>query len=416
MKVERNIEYKNGVLHLDGYSLMEIANTYKTPLYVYSAAKLKENYKSYEDAFSSINNIICYAVKANYNGSILRFLANSGAGADVVSGGELYMALRAGIKPEKIVFSGVGKTEEEIRQAVQKNICLINIESSQELKKVSEVAEEENKKVNVSFRINPDIDPKTHPKIATGLKESKFGIPIHRALNIYEEASEMKYINVKGVHMHIGSQITDTRPFKTAIESAVNFADKLEEKGISIKYIDIGGGLGIAYENIDVPSPYDIFSVCKDFFHNRSQTLILEPGRSIVGNAGYLLTKINYIKEGTDKKFVIVDAGLNDLIRPAMYDSYHKIIPVRDVGEKMVADVVGPVCETSDFIAENRLIEGVKRGNILAICDCGAYGFSMSSNYNSRLKCPEILIDKDGPRVVRRREEYEDLIRTENGN
>jgi len=409
-----NLEYKNGVLHLDGYSLMEIAKEYETPLYVYSADKLKRNFSQYDDAFNIGEKIICYAVKANYNGAIIKLLASMGAGADVVSGGELYMALRAGIKPEKIVFSGVSKTKEEIRQAIKENICLINIESEQELEVVTKIAKEEKIAANVSFRINPDIDPKTHPKIATGLKESKFGIPVNRALSVYETAAGMEYINVRGVHLHIGSQITERGPFRLAGESSVNFVDQLQDRGISVEYIDIGGGLGIAYENIEVPSPYDIVDVVKDFFNNRSHKLILEPGRSLIGNAGYLLTKINYIKEGADKKFVIIDAGLNDLVRPAMYGAYHEIMPVVESGEEMVADVVGPVCESGDLMASKRKLKGIKKENILAICDTGAYGFSMSSNYNSRLRPAEVLIDENGPNLIRRRENYEDLIATEN--
>lgn len=412
-KVKNNLEYKDGVLHLDGCNLVEIAGEYKTPLYVYSANRLIENYRQYEDAFSSMNHIICYAIKANYSSSIIKLLSSMGAGADVVSGGELYMALRAGIKPEKIVFSGVGKTCEEIRQAINTDICFINIESEQEFKVVREVAAREDRTANVSFRINPDIDSKSHPKIATGLKESKFGMPVKKAVELYKQASKIAHLNVRGMHLHIGSQITDTEPFRLAAESAVNFVTELEKAGIKLEYIDIGGGLGIDYGNIKVPSPYDIADAVREFFVGRSETLIIEPGRSLVGNAGYLLTRINYIKERENKKFVVVDAGFNDLIRPAMYGAYHKIIPVKDSGVKMVADVVGPVCETSDCLAVNREVSGVRTGNVLAVCDSGAYGFSMSSNYNSRLRPPEVLIDETGPRLIRRRENFEDLIATE---
>jgi diaminopimelate decarboxylase len=408
-----NHEYNNGILHIDGYNLMEIISEHKTPLYVYSAERLTENYLRYKEAVKEIDNIICYAVKANNNSSILKLFASMDAGADVVSGYELLLALNAGIKPEKIVFSGVSKSVEEIRQAIKANICLINIESEQELEVVARVAAEEKITANVSFRINPDIDPKTHPKIATGLKKSKFGIPAANAFRIYEEANEMEYINVNGVHLHIGSQITDVGPFKLAAEAAIDFVENLKRMNIFVEYVDIGGGLGIAYENIEVPTPSDIVAEIGGLFTSRPQKLILEPGRSLVGNAGYLLTSINYIKKGADKNFIIVDAGFNDLLRPAMYESYHKIIPVRKDGQKMVADVVGPVCESGDFMALNREVEGVARGNVLAICDAGAYGFSMTSNYNSRPRSAEILIEKDGCRIIRRRENFGDLIATE---
>ena len=294
--MKSGLEYVNGILYLDGYSLDDIASGHGTPLYVYSGRKLRENFTAYRQAFNDRECMICYAVKANSNGAVIRLLAEMGAGADVVSGGELFRALRAGIKPENIVFSGVSKTKKEIRQALSAGIALINIESEQELDVISAVAGEEGAKADVSFRINPDIDPKTHPKIATGLKESKFGIHIDRALGIYERARDMENINVKGVHLHIGSQITDTSPFRLAGEAACGFAARLNEKGIKLDFIDIGGGLGIAYEDISIPAPSDIAGVLADIFKGRPEKLILEPGRSIVGNAGFLLTRINYIK------------------------------------------------------------------------------------------------------------------------
>ncbi|MFH1416498.1 MAG: diaminopimelate decarboxylase [Elusimicrobiota bacterium] len=407
------MEYKNGTLHLDGYNVMDIAREYGTPLYLYSANALKENYKRYEKAFSGIDHVICYAVKANSNSELLKILASMGAGADVVSGGELYLAMRAGIDPAKIVFSGVGKSRSEIEQAIDTGICFINIESEDELNAVGEIAAGKTDPVRISFRINPDIDAKTHPKISTGLKKSRFGIPAARMLEMYEKAAGMKNIEITGVHLHIGSQITDTGPFELAGEAAAGFVDSLDKKGIQIKYIDVGGGLGIPYENMDVPSPDDMFSVLEKYIIGRPQKLILEPGRSIVGNTGWLLTTINYIKKGAEKNFVIVDAGFNDFVRPAMYEAYHKIIPVETGGEKMVADIGGPVCESGDLMAADREVAGVKRGNVLAICDSGAYGFSMSSNYNSRLKPAEVVIDENGPRLIRRRETYEDLTTTE---
>lgn len=414
--IKNDLRYKDSVLYINGISLLDIASEYGTPLYVYSENKIKQNIKDYQTAFKDIEHIICYAVKANYNGYIIRLLASLGAGADVVSGGELYMAFAAGIEPNKIVFAGVGKTADEIRQAINRSICLINIESEQELEEVGKIAREEDKTAHIAFRINPDIDPKTHPKIATGLKENKFGIPADRVIELYEKASRMKYICIRGIHLHIGSQIMEVEPFKLAVESAVGFVDELESMDIEIKYIDIGGGLGIGYGNTRAPSPCNIAEVIKGYFSGRSQILIIEPGRSIVGNAGCLLTKVNYIKKGEVKNFIVVDAGLNDLIRPAMYGAYHEIIPVKYSEETMVADVVGPVCESGDFIATDRKVKGAYRGNILAVCDTGAYGFSMSSNYNSRPRLAEVIVDEKGPRLIRRRETYQDLIETESYN
>ncbi|MFC2061855.1 diaminopimelate decarboxylase [Elusimicrobiota bacterium] len=412
--IRNNLEYKDNILHLNGINLREVAGEFGTPLYVYDMKGIKENCINYQKAFDDIEHIICYAVKANYNGAIIKLLASMGTGADVVSGGELQMALRAGIDPSKIVFAGVGKTEDEIRLALENDICLINVESRQELEAVGRIAADMKKTAGIAFRVNPDIDPKTHPKIATGLKESKFGIPAGTALEVYEEASKMEYVEIRGIHLHIGSQITDMEPFRLAAESAVEFTDKLKEKGIKIKYIDIGGGLGIGYESREVPVPENIAECIRKFFAGREEILIMEPGRSIVGNAGYLLTKVNYVKEGDNKSFVVVDAGFNDLIRPAMYGAYHSILPVEDSDESIVADIVGPVCESGDVMAANRKIKGARQGNILAICDSGAYGFSMSSNYNSRLRPAEVIVSEEGVKLVRRREKFEDLIRTEN--
>jgi len=412
--IKNDLKYRNGTLFLNGFSLTDIVEEYGTPLYVYSARRIRENFTKYTDAFSFADSVICYAVKANYNGTILKILAALGAGADVVSGGELFMARRAGIPAEKIVFAGVGKTVDEIRYAVSEGVRMINIESSQELDAVECVANEEQKTANIAFRINPDIDPKTHPKIATGLKESKFGIPEDRAVELYRKAALMAYINIRGVHLHIGSQITEPKPFEMAAESAANFLRRLEnEIGMKLENVDIGGGLGISYEEQVPPTPLEIADILREYFVSTGHTLILEPGRSIVGNAGYLLTKINYIKKDTERNFVVVDAGFNDLIRPAMYGAYHHILPLNEAGETLRADVAGPICETGDIIASDREVKGAVKGNILAVCDAGAYGFAMSSNYNSRLKAAEVLVDEKGPEIIRRRENYEDLIKTE---
>ncbi len=398
---------------MDEVSLESLAREFSTPLYVYSARQIKNNFLEYMRAFEDMNVLICYALKANYNGHILKMISSMGGGADVVSGGELYMALRAGINPEKIVFAGVGKTRDEIKEAVNRGICFLNIESAQELEVIEEIASNSEKAARISFRINPDIDPQTHPSISTGLKENKFGIFPDEAMELYRRAAKMKNVEIKGVHVHVGSQITSSGPILEAAREACVFTDKLKSEGIEISYVDIGGGLGINYEGANPPSPAQLAEEIGRVFKGRKETLVLEPGRSIVGEAGVLLTEINYVKKVPGKNFVIVDAGFNDLVRPSMYGSYHRIIPVEKGGEKIVADVVGPVCESSDFLAESREVEGIKKGNILAVMEAGAYGFSMASNYNSRTRPAEVVIDDGRGTLIRRRETPEDLVDTE---
>ncbi|MGM0567864.1 MAG: diaminopimelate decarboxylase [Elusimicrobiota bacterium] len=402
-------EYKDGVLFFGGVNLKELAAEFSTPLYVYSADVIKNNFLSYVNAFKEMNSMICYAVKANYNSRILEMIASLGSGADVVSGGELFMALEAGIPPEKIVFAGVGKTRREIEYAVNSGICFINIESAQEFDTVAEVAQESGKTAGVSFRINPDIDPGTHPSISTGLKKNKFGVFPQEALSLYKKAAAMDNIDVKGVHVHVGSQITSTEPIRDAARHACSFADMLKKEGIKVTHIDIGGGLGINYREKEAPSPGDIASELYDIFKERSEVLVLEPGRSIVGNAGILLTEITYFKESSHKSFAVVDAGFNDLLRPAMYGSYHRIVPVEKSGQKKIVDVVGPVCESGDFLAKSREVEGLRKGNVLAVLDAGAYGFSMSSNYNARLRPAEVMLDSGSVSLIRKRETFDDL-------
>ncbi len=411
--MKNNIKYVDNRLCLENINLKDLALEYGTPLYVYSKDTLINNIRNYRKAFKDIAHLVCYAVKANYNGNILRILAGEGSGADVVSGGELYMAIRAGISPEKIVFAGVGKTEQEIKTAINNNIAMINVESEQELEQVNRVAIKTEKKARISLRINPNIDPKTHPKIATGLEDSKFGISGHDAVEVYKKAAGMDGIEIKGVHLHIGSQITDLSPFELSAGAAVNFADQLKEEGIELEYLDIGGGLGISYENQEIPRPRDMSATLQKYFKDRTEKLILEPGRSLIGNAGFLLTQINYVKKRKQKNFVVVDTGFNDFLRPALYGAYHEIRPVEKAGESLTADVVGPVCETGDYIALERKLEGVRQGNFLAVMDAGAYGFSMSSNYNSRPRPAEVLIEDGVPRLIRRREVYKDLTDTE---
>lgn len=408
-----DIYRENGDLYLDGVNLRELAEEEGTPLYVYGSKRLRNNYLVYKEAFSFSDNKICYAVKANYSTAILKELASLGAGADIVSGGELYLALRAGIKPENIVFAGVGKTDNEIREALKAKILMFNVESIQELEVLSSIAEEEGVEAPVALRVNPDIDPKSHPKISTGVKESKFGIPRAEALEVYRKAAKMPNIRVIGVHFHIGSQITDLSPFRLTAEASFNFAEELRKEGIPLKYVDIGGGLGIDYENTGVPTPSDIAGILKEYFDASPYKLILEPGRSIVGNAGYLITSITYLKKGKDKNFVIVDAGFNDILRPAMYGSYHEVLSLSEDGESLVADLVGPVCETGDVLASARKIEGVRRGNKLLICDAGAYGFSMASNYNSRPRPAEVMIKGGEAHLLRKRGSYSDFTEGE---
>ncbi|MDH5203679.1 MAG: diaminopimelate decarboxylase, partial [Nitrospirota bacterium] len=359
-------------------------------------------------------HIICFAIKANSNSSILRLFGKNGGGADIVSGGELYTALKAGIPAKKIVYAGVGKTEEEILFALKSKILMFIVESENELREIDRVAGIIKMKAPVALRINPDIDPETHPYIATGLKKHKFGIPIDDALENYRIASKLKNINVIGIHKHIGSQITKVSPFVDALKRILILMDKLIAYGVKIEYLDVGGGLGISYRNEEPPVPKDLAKNLIPLLKNRQVTLIMEPGRSIVGNAGILITKTLYLKEGEDRQFIIVDAGMNDLIRPSLYDAYHHIIPVtRRKRRKVFVDVVGPICESSDFLAKDREIEGVKQGEYFAVMGAGAYGFSMSSNYNSRPRPAEVMVKGRKHSLIRKRETYSDLIRND---
>ncbi|NLB35215.1 MAG: diaminopimelate decarboxylase [Elusimicrobia bacterium] len=411
--IRGDIYRQDGVLFLDGVSLEELAKEWDTPLYVYSARRLRENFLAYKEAFSFIETKICYAVKANNSLAILRELASLGAGADIVSGGELYLALKAGIKPEKIVFAGVGKTDQEIKEALLAGVFLFNVESIQELERINFLAGKIGEKARIAFRVNPDIDPISHPKISTGLKESKFGISKDLAIKAYKQAASMENIEIGGVHFHIGSQITNLGPFELTAEAAFSLAEELAKESIKLEYINIGGGLGIDYENTGVPKPVEISNIMKKYFQGTDYKLILEPGRSIVGNAGYLLSEIIYIKKQEEKNFVILDAGLNDLVRPAMYGSYHEILPLSEEGEELTSDIVGPICEAGDIFASDRKLAGIKRRNKVLICDAGAYGFSMASNYNARPRPAEVLIDGGKTSLIRKRETYADLMERE---
>ncbi len=406
--------YKDNCFYVEDVSVKEIARAIGTPCYIYSYSTLVESFKVLNESFSRIDPLICYSVKANSNLAVLKTFAKLGAGFDIVSGGELIRVLRVGGDPSKIVFSGVGKTEEEMEAAIDADILLFNVESIEELYALNGVAKGLKKKARVALRVNPDIDPKTHPYISTGLKKSKFGIEIDKAVEVYRKASTMEGLEVIGLDAHIGSQIFDLVPFMESVRKLVNLAEELRKEDINIKYIDIGGGLGIKYKKEDSPPHPKEYAdiITKEF--DRSYKLILEPGRSLVGNAGALLTRVLYSKKGTSKKFVIVDAAMNDLIRPAFYDSYHDILTAdNNSANDEIVDIVGPICESGDFFAKDRLLPGVKKDDLLVILSAGAYGFVMSSNYNTRPRVPEVMVKEEEFFIVRQRENYEDLMRGE---
>jgi diaminopimelate decarboxylase len=410
-----HFDYRNGVLHAEAVSLMELAETVGTPFYCYSTATLERHYRVFSEAFAGEKTLICYAMKANSNQSVLRTLARLGAGADVVSGGELKRALAAGIPPERIVFSGVGKTEAELRAALAADILCINVESEPELELLSHLASEQGKTARISVRVNPDVDAGSHAKISTGKSENKFGIPLTQARSVYARAAELPGIRVTGVDMHIGSQITDLNRMETAFRILAELVQALRADGHAISHVDFGGGLGIPYhadrEAPPLPSAYA--AMVKRVTHNLGCTLMFEPGRMIVGNAGILVARVIYVKQGEAKKFVIIDAAMNDLIRPTLYEAHHDILPVRAAPQgapQITADVVGPVCETGDYLALGRTMPEPKAGDLLAIMTAGAYGAVQSGSYNTRALVPEVLVKDDQYAVVRPRLEVDALI------
>ncbi|NPA40202.1 MAG: diaminopimelate decarboxylase [Thermodesulfobacteria bacterium] len=406
--------YHRGELYCEEVPIKKIVQEVGTPVYIYSSATIKRHFKVFDESFKDIPHLVCYSVKANSNLGVLALLRSLGAGADIVSAGELKRALKAGIDPKKIVFSGVGKTPEEIKLALEAGILMFNVESLAELDTLSQIASSMGKKAPFALRVNPNVDPMTHPYISTGLKQNKFGIPEEFVIPAYKKAAENPHLEPVGLDAHIGSQITSVTPFKDALKRLKVIWNELKSLGISLKYLDIGGGLGIIYENESPPMPEEYASAIIEEAKELEATLILEPGRVIVGNAGILVTKVLYLKENLDKKFVIVDAGMNDLIRPAFYQAYHKIVPVEENFEREeVVDVVGPICESGDFLAKQRPLPKVKQGDLLAVMSAGAYGFVMSSNYNSRPRPPEVLVDGDQFYIVRKRETIEDLYRLE---
>jgi diaminopimelate decarboxylase len=405
--------YRHSELCCERVSLRALAAEVGTPAYVYSKAALLEGYRAYDRAFAEVPHVVCYSIKANSNLGVLGVLARAGAGADIVSGGELFRALRAGVPAKKIVFSSVGKTRDEMRAALEAGILLFNVESLSELRKLDAVARELGVRAPVALRVNPDVDPQTHPYIATGLRASKFGIPHAQALEAYAEAAGLKGVEVVGVDMHIGSQLTKVAPFADAVARIAALVKTLRERSIEVRLVDVGGGLGIRYRAETPPSHAEYATVLLPPLRELGVTVLLEPGRSIVGNAGVLVARVVDRKDTGEKKFVVIDAAMNDLIRPALYDSYHEIRPVNearlgDPAEKV--DVVGPVCESGDFLAKDRDLARTEEGDLLAVMSAGAYGFAMASNYNTRPRAVEVLVDGDRYTIVRRRETYEDLV------
>ncbi len=411
-----DFQYKNGELYCEGVPVKTVAQRIGTPFYLYSSNTLSMHFRAFDTAFSGVPHVICYALKSNSNSAILRLLGREGAGADIVSGGELFRALRAGIDPKKIVYAGVGKRRDEIEYALKIGILMFNVESGDELRALDDAAGEMRATARIALRVNPNIDPKTHAYISTGLKENKFGIPIEQALEYYQMARSLSHVEIVGVHHHIGSQITEVQPFVDALEKVVAFIKELKSAGMNIKYIDIGGGLGITYKDETPPLPRELAAAIQPLLKDCGCTLVLEPGRAIVGNAGILVTSVLYHKETGEKKFLIVDAGMNDLIRPSLYEAYHEIKPIVEPAAQDphdVVDVVGPICESGDFLAKEREMPAVRRGDLLAVMSGGAYGFSMSSNYNSRPRVAEVMVRGNEYFVVRERETYNDLIKGE---
>jgi len=405
--------YRNFDLCCEQVSLRSLAADIGTPAYVYSKAALLESYRAYDDAFAEVPHVVCYSIKANANLGVLATLARAGAGADIVSGGELFRALRAGFLPSRIIFSGVGKTRDEMRDALEAEILMFNVESLSELRTLDEVARELGVRAPVALRVNPDVDPQTHPYIATGLKTSKFGIPFAQALEAYEEAASLKGVEVVGADMHIGSQLTKAAPFADAVARLASLVKALRERAIAIRTVDVGGGLGIRHREETPPTHREYAMALLPALRELGVTVLLEPGRSIVGNAGVLLTRVLYRKDTGNKKFVVIDAAMNDLIRPPLYDSYHEVRPVSEArlgGPTEKVDVVGPICESGDFLAKDRELARTEEGDLLAVMSAGAYGFAMASNYNTRPRAAEVLVDGNRYTIVRRRETYEDLV------
>jgi diaminopimelate decarboxylase len=406
--------YRNGELFAEGVALRAMAEQHGTPLYVYSRNHLRSQYRALAAAMAEVQPLICYSIKANSNGAVIRTFAEEGAGFDIVSGGELYRALRAGADPRKIVFAGVGKTRAEIEYALRERILFFTVESEAEAARISECAKRMGGTGRIAFRVNPDVDPKTHKYISTGKKENKFGLDIERTATAYATAAALPNIEIAGLHMHIGSQILSAQPFADAIAKVRDLCGQLRQTYATFRYLDIGGGIGISYKPEQSPlAPAVYAEKVVPLLKGLGLALVLEPGRNLVGNAGVLLCRVQYIKTSAAKKFVIVDAAMNDLIRPSLYDAHHEVLPVAETSGTMHGDVVGPVCESGDFIALDRALPQVREGDLLAIMSAGAYGFAMASNYNSRPRPAEVMADGGKATVVRERETWEDLVKGE---
>ena len=407
------IEYKKNILNIENLSIIDIASKHPTPFYCYSNSHIVDQYNKFSKSLEKIDHKIFYAVKANSNQSIIKILANLGAGMDVVSGGELRRALNAGVKGSDIIYSGVGKTDEEISYAIESNVSCLNVESESELHTIDQIAAEKRVKANVSIRVNPDVDAKTHVKITTGKAENKFGIEFNDSARVYKLASSLKNINITGVSIHIGSQITSLEPFQKAFLIIRDLVSQLRKDGHTIDHIDLGGGLGIDYHENETPlSINDYGELVSSIFEGVGAQIYFEPGRFIIGNSGLLITKVINVKTTPQKSFIIVDAGMNDFIRPTLYGAYHETLPViNNLGTSSKRfDIVGPICETGDFFAKNRKMNFVKKGSLIALKSVGAYGAVQSSNYNSRPMAAEILVSKDQYEVIRHAQKIDDLI------
>lgn len=406
-------EYQDNCLYCEGVKLADAARQFQTPTFVYSQTKIEENFRAFDGALADVPHIICYSLKANSNLSIGRVLTGLGAGVDIVSGGELFKALKMGVDSNKIVYASVGKTQAEIEYAIKAHILMFNVESRSELEAIDRIAARVGAKAGIALRVNPDIDAQTHPYITTGMLKYKFGIPADEALELYQMAQEMPNVETRGIQMHIGSQLVSVRPIADAASKLLDLFWKMRAQGIELSYINIGGGLGISYRDEEPQGPEALAAEILPMIKETGCTLIVEPGRFIVGNSGALLTSVLYVKTNPKKKFVVVDAGMNDLVRPSLYDAYHPIVALNPNEETEVVDVVGPICESGDFMAHDREITRVETGDLLAIKCAGAYGYAMSSNYNARARAAEVLIKGNNCRLIRHRETYDDLVRGE---
>jgi diaminopimelate decarboxylase len=405
--------YEAGVLRCEDVPLSEIAQAAGTPVYVYSHGALERAYRELNDAFSGLDHLVCYAVKANGNLAVLRTLASLGAGADIVSGGELYRTMRAGFDPKKVVFAGVGKTDDELMAGMGERILLFNVESASELEHLDRLAISHGKRARVALRVNPDVDAGTHEHVATGRATDKFGIPVDEALALAERVRDYRSVDLLGVHQHIGSQITKLAPYTESVEKSAALVGELKRRGFDIKYFNIGGGLAVRYRDEETPTPRDLVEAIRPALEATGAKILCEMGRYIAAGAGILLTRVVYRKQSGQKSFIVVDAGMNDLLRPSLYDAHHEVRPVNEDGAVADADLVGPVCETGDYLARDRELPDAREGDLLALMRTGAYGFSMASNYNSRPRPAEVLVRGERWSVVRERESYADLIKGE---